>query len=90
MPRHLRRNPRLTLTRARALVAWGAIEDARTDPLSVTRDEADALTSRFNLTRGLTLGLLGGGVALTGVGVLLDAPVTPVIGLGQLGVRGSF
>ena len=69
---------------------WGAIEDARANPLSVTRDQADALTSRFNLTRGVTLGLLTGGVALTGVGVFLEAPVRPMIGPGQLGVTGSF
>ncbi len=70
--------------------AYAEIIAAREDPLSVTRDEADALTARFDTLKVVTLGLLGGGVALTGVGVLLDSSVVPVVGPGQLGIRGSF
>jgi len=69
---------------------WADIEAARQDPLTVSRDDANALTARFNTMRAVTLGLLGGGVALTGVGVLLDSPVLPVLGPGQIGVSGRF
>ena len=69
---------------------WADIQTARDDASSISRDDADALTARFNTMRIVTLGLLGGGVALTGVGVLLDSPVLPTIGPGQIGVTGRF
>lgn len=70
--------------------AWSAIEAAREDPQSVTRAEADALTGRFNTFRGVTLGLLGGGAALAGVGVALDSSLTPYVMPGTIGLRGRF
>ena len=69
---------------------WAAVADANADPTTIDRADAEALTGRFNTFRGLTLGLLGGGVALTGVGVLLEAPVLPVLGPGHLGFTGRF
>jgi hypothetical protein len=67
---------------------------AADDPSGLTRTDADALTARARLSQGLTLGALGGGVALAAGGLtwalLLDAPVQPVIGPGHLGLRGRF
>jgi hypothetical protein len=70
--------------------AVGAAED----PSGVTRTDADALTAKARLSQGLTLGALGGGIALAAGGLtwglLLDAPVQPVIGVRHIGLRGSF
>jgi HemY protein len=42
VPRHLRRDPRLTLTRARALVACGAIEDAEAEIRRTLKEDWNA------------------------------------------------
>ncbi|MBN1336759.1 MAG: hypothetical protein JXB39_12445 [Deltaproteobacteria bacterium] len=60
---------------------WSEIQTARDKPGSITREEADALTGRFNTWRTVTVGLLGAGVAGLGAGVLLhDAHVLVVPG----------
>ncbi|MEC7985814.1 MAG: hypothetical protein VX278_11670 [Myxococcota bacterium] len=47
---------------------WQEIEDARLNPASINRAEADQLTNDFQTARWVSLGLLIGGVALTGTG----------------------
>lgn len=48
VPRHLRRNSRLTLTRARALVACGAIEDAEAEIRRTLKDDwSDVLVDLY-------------------------------------------
>lgn len=69
---------------------YGQIEDARGAPASVTRAEADALTSRFNASRFTTIGLMGAGVAAMGVGILVDDRYTLVPQPGGLGLVGQF
>ncbi len=70
-----------------ALAAAGA-------PASVTRAQANTLTAEAEAAQGLTLGLVGGGVALAAGGLtwtlLADAPVRPVVGPRTLGLVGSF
>jgi len=67
---------------------------AAADPSSVTRADADALTSRARRSQVITLAALSGGVALAGGGltwaVLLDTPVQPWMGPRMIGVRASF
>ncbi|MFT5679321.1 MAG: hypothetical protein ACI8RZ_000225 [Myxococcota bacterium] len=70
--------------------AYAEITAANDDPYTVTRAEASDLTTRFNTSRILTIGLTAGGLALAGSSFLIDAPVRPVIGLGHLGVAGRF
>jgi hypothetical protein len=60
--------------------AYADVEAARNAPDATTRKDADALTSAFNTARWTTVGVLGGGVAITGVSFLLDAPGGPVSG----------
>jgi hypothetical protein len=69
---------------------YADIQAANDDPYSVTRDQASSLTARFNTSRYLTMGLTAGGLVLVGSSFLIDAPVQPIIGLGQLGVAGRF
>ena len=69
---------------------YQAIEDANANPYSITRSEATVLTSRFDTARYLTIGLTAGGMALMGSSFLIDAPLQPVVGLGQLGLSGRF
>ena len=68
--------------------------DAADSPEDIARDDADDLTARARSRQLLTLGTLGGGVALAAGGltwaVMLAAPVQPVIGPGLLGLRGRF
>ena len=48
IPRHLRREPRLTLTRARALIACGSIEDAEADiRRTLKEDWSEALVNLY-------------------------------------------
>jgi hypothetical protein len=47
---------------------FSKIQQARENPSTVTRAEADALTAGFQQTRVLTLGLVAGGAVLGGVG----------------------
>lgn len=67
---------------------------AAADPSSVTRADADALTARARRSQLITLGALGGGVALAASGltwaVLLDTPAQPWMGPHMIGVRGRF
>ena len=63
---------------------------ANDQPGSIYRDDADALTSKFNTSRYATIGLFGAGVLALGGGLLLDAPVVPVVGWGQLGLQGTW
>ena len=70
--------------------AYSDIEAANADPYSISRSEANELTSRFNTARYLTIGLTAGGMALMGSSFLIDAPLQPIVGLGQLGVSGRF
>lgn len=64
------------------------------DPAGVTRAGADALTAKARLSQAITLGTLGGGLALAAGGLtwglLLDAPVQPVLGPRHIGVRARF
>lgn len=69
---------------------YAEIEAAQADPFGVSRAEADELTQRFDRSRYATIGLVGVGVALTGAGVFIDAPLRPVVGPGHLGVAGRF
>jgi hypothetical protein len=55
------------------------VEDARSDPETITRAEADDRTTSFQAARWTTLGVLGAGVAVAGTGLFL--PVRPT-GLG--------
>lgn len=68
--------------------------EAADEPSSVTREDADALTEKARLSQGLALGALGGGIALAAGGLswglLLDAPVQPVVGVRHIGLRGTF
>jgi len=67
---------------------------AAADPSGVTRADADALTARAQRNQLLTLGALGGGVALAAGGltwaVLLETPVHPWVGARMVGVQGRF
>ena len=69
---------------------WGQIQDARAAPESLSRADADALTSRYNVGRGLFFGLVGASLGLVTTGVLVDAPITPWMGLSGGGLSGSF
>ena len=70
--------------------AYAAITAANEDPYSVTRADASSLTSQFNTSRYLTIGLTAGGLALVGSSFLIDAPLRPVVGPGHLGIAGRF
>ncbi|MEL6343183.1 MAG: hypothetical protein AAFV53_08600 [Myxococcota bacterium] len=70
--------------------AFSEIEDARADPVSIDREDADTLTARFQVSRAVTLGLIGGGVLMSGAGFFIDAPVRPVVGLQSVGIVGQF
>lgn len=59
---------------------FAEIEAAREDPEGIRREEADALTQRFNVARTGALVMLGAGVALGGAGLFIDAPVRPSVG----------
>ena len=69
---------------------WADIQAANDNPYSISRSDADTLTSRFNTSRFLTIGLTAGGLAVMGTGMFIDAPIRPVLGPGQLGVWGRF
>ena len=69
---------------------YARIEAANNDPYSISRSDATVLTSQFNSRRYLTIGLTAGGLALVGSSFLIDAPIQPIFGLGQLGVTGQF
>jgi hypothetical protein len=46
--------------------AYADVEDARNNPDTVTRAEADELTASYQAARWTTLGVLGAGVAVAG------------------------
>jgi hypothetical protein len=48
------------------LPAYANVEDARSNPDTVTRAEADALTASFQAARWTTIGVLGAGVVVAG------------------------
>lgn len=66
------------------------ISAARLSPSSVTRAEADALTSTYNRNRLLFFGLGAGAVGTLTGALFMDADIRPVIGPGHLGVAGWF
>jgi hypothetical protein len=69
---------------------FSKIHHARTNPSTVTRGEADALTADFQQTRVLTLGLVAGGVVLGGAGGALWWMQREVqVGVGADGFRMS-
>jgi hypothetical protein len=75
--------------------AFGAVEDARANPAGVTASEASALSSRFNLSRGTTLGVgvVGAGLLATGLTLQLSdasAGWRPMVGPGGVGLSGRF
>ncbi len=75
--------------------AFGAVEDARANPAGVTASEASALSSRFNLSRGTTLGVgvVGAGLLATGLTLQLSdasAGWRPMVGTGGVGLSGRF
>ncbi|MEC7948418.1 MAG: hypothetical protein VX265_12695 [Myxococcota bacterium] len=67
---------------------------AAADPAGISRQAADDLTAKARRSQGLTLASLGGGAALAAGGLawglLLDAPVRPMIAPGHLGLHGRF
>ena len=71
---------------------YSEIEAARADPHSINREDADALTSRWNTQRSLTLGLYIGGALAAGAGgglfVMESVAIHPT-GTG-LGFSGRF
>jgi hypothetical protein len=70
---------------------YAQIEDARAHPDHYTRWQADWLTSRFDTYRGVTLGLVGGGVVVAGAGYfLLDGPIQPMVLPGGAGLTGRW
>ena len=69
---------------------YGKIEDARAAPATVTRDEADALTGRFNASRFTTMGLIGAGALTVGVGVMIDDHLWLVPAPNGVGLVGQF
>jgi hypothetical protein len=70
---------------------YAQIEDARAHPDLYTRWQADWLTSRFDTYRGVTLGLVGGGVVVAGAGYfLLDGPIQPMVLPGGAGLTGRW
>lgn len=69
---------------------YAEIEAARAAPASVSRADADALTSRFDVSRFTTIGLLGAGVAAMGAGILVDDRLTLVAAPSGVGLVGQF
>jgi len=65
---------------------YEAIEAARAEPGNITEAEAELLTKEFNTARFLTLGLLGGGLAVLGTGTYSMLQVTP----NWIGISGQF
>lgn len=70
--------------------AYADIEAANAAPRSISRADADQLITRFDIARYTTLGLLGAGLATTGVSFFVDAPVRPVLGWGVMGVAWQY
>ncbi len=69
---------------------FSEIQQARANPSTVTRTEADALTASFQQTRALTLGLVAGGVVLGGAGGAMWWKQQQVqVGVGADGLRMS-
>ena len=69
-----------------------SIEEVRSNPHSTPRADADALTSQFNLQRGLALSLYVGGAIAAGAGgglMVMDAFSVHTLGNG-LGFSGRF
>ena len=67
---------------------FSEIQQARSNPSTVTRAEADALTASFQKTRALTLGLVAGGAVLGGAGGALWWKQRDVqVGIGADGIR---
>jgi len=58
--------------------AYSAIQDGNANPGSLTRDAATAWEGRFDIGRYSTIGMVGGGAALLGVGVVLQVIDVPV------------
>jgi hypothetical protein len=69
---------------------YADVADARANPATITRTEADEITAAFNTARWTTVGLLGGGLAIGGIGFLLDAHPAVVAGQPGMVVGGRF
>ncbi len=52
--------------------AYAKVSDARSEPETITRSEADALTASFQAARWTTVGVLGAGLVVVGSGFVLD------------------
>jgi hypothetical protein len=71
---------------------YSEIEAARANPHGITRNQADALTDRWNLQRSLSLGMYIGGVLAAGAGgglLLMESVSLHPTGSG-LGLSGRF
>ncbi|MCP4808169.1 MAG: hypothetical protein GY913_31065 [Proteobacteria bacterium] len=70
--------------------AFARVDAANTDPTTVSRLQADAITRDFNVARATTLGLLGGGVLAVTAGVLVNDSIGVLAGPSGVVVAGTF
>jgi hypothetical protein len=70
--------------------AWDELESARTQPATVTRDQADGLTRDFNVRRFTTLGAIGLGALSLGAGIAVNDTVGFIASPNGVVVVGRF
>jgi hypothetical protein len=71
--------------------SYRRIESARTSAGGISRAQAEQVSRQFNVQRGVTLGLLGGGLVLAGTGVFfMEAPIVPILSPFGMGLSGSW
>lgn len=70
--------------------AYARVSTANADPTSVSRLQADAISRDFNVARGTTLGLIGGGVLAATAGVLVNDRVGVLASPSGVVIVGTF
>lgn len=71
--------------------SYRRIESARTSAGGISQAQAAQVSRQFNVQRGVTLGLMGGGLVLAGTGVFfMEAPIVPILSPFGMGLSGSW